>query len=171
MTKPMPRQAAPDLSVETVAGETWRLAERTPRTFTMIVFYRGYHCPLCKTYLGELEGMIEGLESRGIDAIAVSGDDRERATATASEWGLDRTTVGHGLGVETMRDWGLYLSRRIRDSEPEIFAEPGLFLVRPDGTLHYAAIISAPFARPRLDDVVKAIDFIVSKDYPPRGEV
>jgi hypothetical protein len=55
--------------------------------------------------------------------------------------------------------------------EPALFSEPGLFLVRPDGTLYFATVQTMPFARPHFDDIVKAIDFVLAKDYPARGEV
>jgi hypothetical protein len=54
--------------------------------------------------------------------------------------------------------------------EPRQFNEPGLFLVRPDGTLYWATVQSVPFARPQFDEVLKAIDFIRAKDYQPRGD-
>ena len=44
--------------------------------------------------------------------------------------------------------------------------KPGLVLVRPDGTLYAALVGSMPFARPHFSEVLKALDFIVEKDYP-----
>jgi hypothetical protein len=54
--------------------------------------------------------------------------------------------------------------------EPDAFGEPGIFLIRPDGTIYVAALNSMPAARPRIDDVVQAIEFFIEKSYPPRGE-
>jgi hypothetical protein len=54
--------------------------------------------------------------------------------------------------------------------EPALFSEPGLFLVRPDGTLYYAAVQTMPFARPHFDELIGALDFAIAKDYPARGE-
>lgn len=54
--------------------------------------------------------------------------------------------------------------------EPPLFAEPSVFLVRPDGTLYASAVSTMPFARPHFREVMQAIDFVVSKDYPARGE-
>ena len=42
--------------------------------------------------------------------------------------------------------------------------------MRPDGTLYWAAVQSVPFARPHFDEVLKAIDFIKERNYPPRGD-
>ncbi len=52
----------------------------------------------------------------------------------------------------------------------ELHAKPGLFLVRPDGTLYAASLQTMPFARPQFSEVLAAIAFVTQKDYPARGE-
>lgn len=136
----------------------------------MIVFYRGIHCPVCRNYLRDLEGKLTDFARRGVDVIAVSGDDAHRAERAKREWNLPNTTIGYAQSVESMRAWGLFISRGIKDTEPGEFGEPGLFLVRPDTTLYYAAINSMPFGRPSLADMLGAIDFVTANDYPARGE-
>jgi hypothetical protein len=54
--------------------------------------------------------------------------------------------------------------------EPPLFTEPGVFLVRPDHTLYWASVQSMPFARPHFREIVAALDFVIAKDYPARGE-
>ena len=54
--------------------------------------------------------------------------------------------------------------------EPPLFSEPGVFLVRPDGTLYYGAVQTMPFARPQFQDLLGAVDVAISKNYPARGE-
>ena len=41
--KVLPRGPVPGLSVPTVGGETWTLADGKPEHFTLLVFYRGHH--------------------------------------------------------------------------------------------------------------------------------
>jgi peroxiredoxin len=165
-----PRQPAPALDVATADGDRWRLADAAPEKFTMVLFYRGYHCPICKVQLREIDRRLDELAGRGIDVIAVSGDDEERGRKTPEEWGLERLRIGYGQTVESMRDWGLFVSHSIKESEPATFGEPGMFLVRPDGTVYWELISSMPFARPRLDDLLLAIDRAAEKKYPARGE-
>jgi hypothetical protein len=55
--------------------------------------------------------------------------------------------------------------------EPALFSEPGLFVIRPDGTLYFGAVQTMPFARPAFGDILKALDFVIANDYPARGEV
>lgn len=165
-----PRTPAPPLGFEVVGGDTWTLADQTPEQFTMVVFYRGLHCPVCKSYLSGLAEKLGAFRERGVEPVVVSGDDAQRAAEAKRDWGLDDLTVGHSLPVDTMRAWDLYVSSAVKDSEPAQFGEPGLFLIRPDATVYYGAINSMPFGRPPLDEMLGGIDFVVDADYPARGE-
>lgn len=176
MSRPLPRQSAPDLDVALLGGTRWRLAEQRPQTFQMVVFYRGLHCPICRSQLAEFERGLDDLDRRGVALIAISMDDEARAAETRQSWRLTKLPLGYGLDETTARAWGLYLSHGIGKTsagieEPDLFSEPGLFLIHPDGTVFMASIQSVPFARPSLGDLLKAIDFVVAKDYPARGEV
>ena len=55
--------------------------------------------------------------------------------------------------------------------EPDLFLEPGLFLVRPNGQLYFATVQTMPFASPAFKGILDAIDFVVANNYPGRGEV
>lgn len=171
MPTPLPQHPAPALELPLVTGGTWRLADQTPETFTLLVFYRGLHCPVCRSQLRQLARAREQLDGVGVTSVvAISGDDHERANRTVAEWELDDLPVAYGLTVEQMREWGLYVSKGIKDPEPDLFNEPALFLVRPDGNLYSAQIQSSPFARPRLEDLIRAVQYVNDNDYPARGE-
>lgn len=136
----------------------------------MIVVYRGLHCPICKTYLRDLDARMDDFAARGVDVIAVSTDTGERAEKAQQQWELKRLPVGYGLSIASAREWGLYVSRGIKETEPAEFAEPGIFLVKPDGTLYCASFNTMPFARPSFQDIVTAVDFVTKNNYPARGE-
>ena len=114
-------------------------------------------------------------DKRGVKVLLVSGDGRERAQAFADKLNAPGLRVGYGLSLSSAREWGLYISTsRGKTStgveEPALFSEPGVFLVRADGTLYYGAVQTMPFARPHFDELMAAVDFAVAKDYPARGE-
>lgn len=170
-----PRTKSPELEVETLDAGRWRLSEQRPENFTMIVAYRGLHCPICRTYLSELDRSAEEFGKRGVEVIAVSTDTLERAAQTKDEWQLRNLRIGYGLSIPKAREWGLYISTsRGKTStgvvEPDLFNEPGVFLIKPDQTLYASSVATMPFARPHFKEVLAAIDFIVEKDYPARGE-
>lgn len=171
MPTPLPRQPAPALDLPLVGGGRFDLAAAKPQQFTLVVVYRGVHCPQCKKQLSELDSRLGELRAVGVDeVVAVSGDELERAERAVREWGLDDLRVGYDMDEATMRSWGLYVSTGLTDTEPATFSEPGLFLVRPDASLYSAHLQSTPFARPRLDDLLTALEFVRAKDYPARGE-
>lgn len=170
-----PREQTPELEVETIDNGTWRLSEQRPEKFTMIVAYRGLHCRICRTYLSELDRNAEEFRKRGVEVIAISSDTKERAQAAKDEWKLKTLRIGYGLTIPKAREWGLYVSTsRGKTSagvvEPDQFNEPGLFLVKPDQTLYASSVATMPFARPHFREIMAAIDFVVEKDYPARGE-
>ena len=172
----VPRQRVPDLVVPIVGGSTWSLAEQTPQQFTLIVVYRGLHCPICSHYLADLNRKTEAFNELGVGVLVLSSDDEARASQTKHDWKLDSLPVGYNLSIETARNWGLYISSSNGKTsagvvEPDRFPEPGLFLVRPDNTLYFASVQTMPFARPLFSDILKAVSFVIEKDYPARGEV
>ncbi|MBT9486796.1 MAG: AhpC/TSA family protein [Rubrivivax sp.] len=171
----MPRQAVPPLQLPTLDHGLFDLAADAAPNFTLLVFYRGLHCPICLKYLLELGRLQADVEQRGVKPIVLSGDTPERARAMADKLKAPGLRMAHSLPLDQARAWGLYISSSrgttsIGIEEPALFSEPGVFLVRPDGTLYYGAVQTMPFARPHFDELLAAIDFALAKAYPARGE-
>jgi len=171
-----PRHPVPPLSVPTVGGGRWALAEQDPEHFTLVVVYRGLHCPICSRYLADLARRLDDFAEAGVEVVALSTDARERAERTAADWDVDGLTLGYGLSLADARAWGLYLSSgrgatSIGLEEPDLFAEPGMFLVRSDGTLYFGSVQTMPFARPSFREVLGAVQWVLENAYPARGEV
>ncbi|MDZ4135743.1 MAG: redoxin domain-containing protein [Paracoccaceae bacterium] len=163
-----PATAAPALDLQTTAGP-WSLAAQKPANFTLIVFYRGLHCPVCKGFLGELERLLPDYADAGTEVIAVSMDSKERATQSVEDWGLKSLRVGYGLTEAQARAWDLYVTEAIKDAETPVFCEPGLFLVDNTGKLYLINISNMPFARPDVTSLPAKIKYAVANKYPARG--
>lgn len=136
----------------------------------MLVFNRGLHCPVCRAQLSELDRRFDELADRGIEVVSISGETEERARRMRDEWEIAKVPLAHGLTEEQMREWGLFVSRGIGEEEPELFNEPALFLIAPDHSVYYEAILSMPVGRPHLDDLLGGIDYWTANEYPARGE-
>ena len=74
------------------------------------------------------------------------------------------------LSIANAREWDLFISSAIRDGEPPQFSEPGLFLIKSDGTMFFASRGSAPWGRPPLDQMLRGIDVVTERKMPARGE-
>ncbi|WP_435258920.1 peroxiredoxin-like family protein [Thioclava sp. FR2] len=172
---PFPRQPVPDLSLPLVNGGTFTLSNETSARGVVLCFYRGFHCPICATYLKELERLTPEFAKRGVATVAISSDGEERAKAMAEKIGASDLRMAYDLSLAAARDWGLFISTSrgktsIGIEEPALFSEPGLFLVNPDQTLYYQSIQTMPFVRPHFNELLGAIDFAIEKSYPARGE-
>ncbi len=169
--KPLPQARTPELSVDTVGGDRWTLSEQRPEHFTMVVFYRGDRCPLCRKQLQELERMLPEFRAAGIEPVAISTNSKELAEKSFREWELSGLTVGYGLSFEDAERWGLFASAAVKDTEPARFTEPGVFFVRPDGTLYASQVQTMPFARIPGKNLLSFLEFVIENDYPARGEL
>lgn len=165
-----PGSTAPDLDLPLTIDARFVLSDQSPENFTMLVFYRGKHCPICKKQLEEIGSRLDDITRRGINVFAISMDSEERAMVVDREWETGNLPLAHSLTEEQAREWGLYISEKREGSqEPDKFSEPGLFLLRPDRSLFFAVTQSAPFTRPPLDDLLNGLDFVIENDYPTRG--
>ena len=132
---------------------------------------RGQHCPICKSYLSEIEQRREALAALGVSVAAVSADSEAQTRLTAEATKV-KFPLLYGMDETTMRQLGLYVSERRSAQETDHrFPEPALFVVNPDAVLHLGDIANAPFLRPDLDRMVRGLGFIIEKAYPIRGTV
>lgn len=171
----VPRQTVPALALPTLDHGAFDIGTAAPARGTVVCFYRGLHCPICATYLTELEKHAAAFAERGYETIAVSSDGEERARAMAEKVAAKALRFGFGLPLAVAREWGLYISTSrgktsIGIEEPALFSEPGLFVVNADRSLYYLSVQSMPFVRPSFRELLGAIDFAIEKSYPARGE-
>ncbi|MFI8379775.1 peroxiredoxin-like family protein [Leeuwenhoekiella sp. NPDC079379] len=164
-----PNTQVPELEIDLINDTKWKLSAQKPEKYTLIVFYRGLHCPVCKKQLQDLTSKTEDFKSRGVNIIAISMDTHKRANLSQEKWETGNLPIGYALSEEKAREWGLYISNAVKDAEPDVFSEPGIFLVKADGTLYFSSVQTMPFARPELDAILKSIDFVEKENYPARG--
>jgi len=137
--------------------------------WTLLVVYRGKHCPRCKKYLNILDGMRERWIEAGFDIAVVSADTEEKAEADRKEFGWE-FDLAYGLSESQMNTLGVYVTEPLSSSETDRrFAEPGTFVIRPDGSLLLVSISNGPSARPELAELLDGMIFTKENDRPPRG--
>lgn len=162
---------APALRFPLLSGGTFDLSDQTPDHFTLVIFYRGLHCPLCKMQIeNDLVPNLGKLAETGVTVVAVSMDEESRAREQEKDWGFGDLQVGYAMPEAMARDWGLYISSARPDStEPATFSEPGMTLVGKDGKVFAHWQQSIPFARPKIADLLPGLAFVIDKGYPARG--
>lgn len=164
-----PKSQLPTLDVPLVGGDRFVLADSNPDYFQLVVIYRGVHCPKCKKQLQEIDAKVADIRADGMDVVAISMDDEERAKKAVKEWDIENLPIGYDLSLLTAKELGLFLSDSISDKEPKIFSEPALFVVKPDGALYAEYVQNTPFGRPDLEDLLSGMKFAAENKYPTRG--
>lgn len=172
MLKPSPKPAAaqplPGFTATQLDGSSMQFSGSNGGWFLLVV-YRGKHCGRCKKYLNKLESMQSQWRDAGFDILAVSADTREKAQADVAEFGWT-FPVACELQEADMVKLGLYVSDPLSPDETDRrFAEPGVFVLRPDNTVQIAAISNGPSARPELEELLDGMIFTINNEKPARG--
>lgn len=172
----IPGDTMPAIDARLASGGRWALAQEKPEKLSLLAFYRGIFCPICRVWLSDLDRLVPQFTKRGVSVIALSCDRKDGAEKALQDWGLKNLRVGYKLDVEDARKAGLYISEgrglnpATGQKEPMLFAEPALLLVNPEGELYAAWIQSTPYARVHIAEILTAVDNFVAKGLPePRG--
>ncbi len=170
MTSSKPRAGASvaRLDFATVDGEGAISIGQPKDRWTMLFVYRGRHCPRCKRFLNKLnDALPEWIAA--LDVVVVSADSKDKALADKEEFGWN-FDLCHGLTEAQMRSLGLYISEPLSEAETTgLFAEPGAFAIRPDGSLMLVDISNGPAARPDLEELLDGMKFNIENSRPVRG--
>lgn len=168
--KPIAGSVLAPLSFARIGGGTLTVGGPSDH-WTLLVVYRGKHCPRCKKYLNILNDMRQDWFDAGFAVAAVSADTGEKAAADQREFGW-QFDLGYDLSEAQMHSLGLYVTDPLTPAETDRrFAEPGIFVLRNDGSLVLVAISNGPSARPELAELLDGMIFTKANDRPPRGLV
>lgn len=166
--KPAVGQNVKDMSFANLDGQGSITVGQTKERWTMLFVYRGRHCPRCKRFLNKLNEVLPAWQDV-MDVVVVSADTQEKAQADKEEFGW-KFDLCYGLTESQMRSLGLYVSEPLSEAETTgLFAEPGAFGIRPDGSLMLVDISNGPAARPDLEELLDGMKFNIENDRPVRG--
>ncbi len=172
MNNVFPRTQVPNIQLETVDGVPFDLHHEVAlsKNLTVVLFYRGFHCPVCKKQLQDFNENYSKFFDKGMKVFAISADCFEPAKKAKVEWGIGAMPIIYDFPLKNTAEWGLYTSESISEKEPKRFGEQGLFIIKPDRTLYGSTVQTMPFTRPTAKNLLKGLDFAIDKNYPARGE-
>jgi len=166
--KPQPGTKLGELIVSNAMSDAPITIGQGGERWTMLFVYRGRHCPRCKRFLNKLNAALSQWQEL-LDVVVVSADTRDKALADRDEFGWE-FDLGYGLSEPQMRALGLYVSAPLSEAETTgLFAEPGAFGIRPDGSLMLVDISNGPAARPDLEELLDGMRFNIENNRPERG--
>lgn len=152
-----------------LAGGSWALREDSSARLHLISFFRGAFCGFCTRFMQQLNGLSAEFAELGIELAGVSVDPKDIAKAWAEGNGIDKISVGYGLAREQIEACGLFASHFSRDGKELYFAEPALWLVKPDGELYLTIQSSVSCGRPDLESLLVGLKLLADQGFPTRG--
>lgn len=164
-----PGTKIPELEFPLLAGGSWALQPEANARLRLISFYRGAFCGFCTKFMQQLNGLHANFAELDIDLAGVSVDSRDVAQAWADKNGIDRVSVGHGLTRLQIEACGIFASHFTRDGQELYFAEPALWLIRPDGELYLTIQSSVSCGRPDLESLLTGLKLLAGQGFPTRG--
>ncbi|WP_298818985.1 redoxin domain-containing protein [uncultured Roseibium sp.] len=170
MSSPKPRvgERLEEMSFPVLGREGSITVGQPKDRWTMLFVYRGKHCPRCKRFLNKLNAALDNW-TNVLDVVVVSADSEDKARADQQEFGWN-FELCYGMSEAQMRSLGLYVSAPLSEAETDkLFAEPGSFGIRPDGTLMLVDISNGPAARPDLEELLDGMKFNIENNRPVRG--
>lgn len=147
MNNTLPGSPATQLEVDLSNCTRWTLADQRPVHFTMLVFYRHSQCGICNGYLKQLDDLAGAFADAGVNILAASVDNAVITRQMIAKLDLKNLEFGCQISLDIAKKWGLFVSQKRKDTEPEYFLEPALFLMNRSAVLYYASIQSVPFGR------------------------
>ena len=170
----LPTETAPELALALVGGGTTddlKLGTEADGRFSLVVFYRGLHCPICRKQLGEIDKRIEDLTATGIGrAVAIPMETEEPSGRIVHQWHLANLPVAYGLSEEAARAWGWGSESLAHDQGRRAGPLQRTGHLHPGRGPDVVLVQHRDHAlRPALDDVVAGVRYAQEHDYPTRG--
>ena len=163
-----PGQPFPQLTFKMLDGTTFETAEFAGG-WSLLIVYRGHHCPRCKDYIASLHKHAPAYSERRVRIVLGSADPAETARQTVAEEGWT-LPVFAGLTVDQMSALGLFITDPGDDSTIHgLYSEPGLFLINPDGLLQTLSTSNSPSTRPDLEVFLDGVIGTQDRNLPIRG--
>jgi len=164
-----PADTFPAITFNLISGGTKKLSDDLGK-WIMLIVYRGDHCPRCKQYMTRLHELQAGYAERGVEILITSMDPENVVKRTIADNNWTLPNIAHSLSAADAETLSLYLTPHEAGSKLEgVYAEPGLFLINPEGKIQVIATSNSPSVRPDLEVVLDGIIGTQERNLPIRG--
>ena len=85
--------AAPEIIVTTAENKKIALSEYYKKQAVVIIFYRGFWCPVCNKHLSEFAEKSKQIEATGAKLIAITSESYDNVSKTKEQTGANFTII------------------------------------------------------------------------------
>ncbi len=164
---------APDFTATDQYRQPFTLYEQLKKGPVVVVFYRGFWCPVCNRHLGILQDSLSLIEATGASVVAVSPEKPEYLEKMADQTGATFTLLyddGYRIsdaydvtfrpGNTTIVLYNVFASADLKKShsdESERLPIPATYIVDRDGTIIWRQFDPDYKKRSTVKDILDAL--------------
>ena len=165
---------APDFSAIDADSNTFKLKETLKEGPVVIIFYRGFWCPVCNKHLGSMQDSLKLIEARGAKVIAISPEKPEYLNEMAKKTGAEFTLlydegykIAKAYDVNFMPDmmnrltYNVFLGANLKKThsdESQRLPIPATYIVNPKGKIIWRQFDTDYHKRSSVRDILNALD-------------
>ncbi len=108
--------------------------------FLFTVFYRGYWCPFCISYLRNLQSLSSQITSAGGTPLIITAESEENLSKTRASSGYTGLAISdpeNAIAGELKVRFGLDAAISPKSGYPNGMVQPAVLVLKPDGTVVY----------------------------------
>ncbi len=142
--------AFPDVTIDTVDGESLSIPASLDTKYKLILFYRGHWWPYCRRQLVGFANIKDQLDEKGVSVVAASVDPLDKAKEVADEVNFP---IGVGVTKSIADSVGAWWEERRQ------IIQPSEFLLNSENKVMISSYSDGPLGRFDAQDVIKLINF------------
>ena len=167
---------APGFETMAADGSMFNLHEALKNGKVMIVFYRGYWCPVCNKHLASIQDSLEMIETLGVKVVAISPQKPEYLDTMAQKSGARFTLLyDRDYKIASTYDvlfnpskiealtYNVFLGAKLgktQSDDSQRLPIPATYIIDSDGTIIWRQFDPNYHHRSKMKDV---LDFLKSK--------
>lgn len=144
---------APDFELTNQDGNLMSLSNQLVYSDVLVVFYRGYWCPICNRHLAAFEQELASLKNEGISILAITPDDQGAAQIVTNKNELTFPILSDTHFEVITKYKGLF---HRKDKEEEKLPIPATYLIGQDRKIKYVHYNPDYTKRSSIADIIGA---------------
>ena len=165
---------APVFKAVDAYNNTFKLKEALKEGPVVMIFYRGYWCPVCNKHLGSLQDSLKLIEDRGAKVIAVSPEKPEYLNVMADKTGAEFTLLyDEGYKIANAYDvnfmpammnrltYNVFLGAKLKEThsdESQRLPIPATYIISSEGIIIWRQFDPDYHKRSSVKDILKALN-------------